>query len=123
MSGLPWARLDSNIYAHDKVIALLTERGGYHAFTLYICSLAWSVGQGTDGFVQAAALLTLHGSSTTAALLIKHELWEAQGNEGWRIHNFDGRQQTRATTEQIRQARSEAGRKGGLTTQSRRRQD
>jgi hypothetical protein len=122
MASLPWARLDADIYAHDKIMALLTERAGHRAFTLYICALAWSVGQSTDGFVPASALGMLHGSPAAAALLVKHQLWEPQGTEGWRIHNFADRQQTRATTEMIRKARREAGRKGGLSTQSQRRE-
>lgn len=120
MPGLPWARLDANIYAHDKIVALLGERAGHRAFTLFICALAWSVGQGTDGFVPIGALALLHGTHSAANLLVKHELFDQQGNEGWRIHNFAERQQTRLAAELLAEARREAGRKGGRTTQSRR---
>lgn len=121
MPGLPWVRLDANIYAHDKIAALTTERAGPRAFMLYICALAWAGGQGTNGHIPTHMVPILHGTRPAAELLVKHELWDTEGNEGWRVHNFADRQQLTETTDSIREARREAGRRGGLEAARRRR--
>jgi hypothetical protein len=46
---LPWVRLDTSIPRNHKILALLQDKDGYRAFTVYICSMAYSGEQGTAG--------------------------------------------------------------------------
>lgn len=103
---LPWVRLDSNIASHDKILSLLADpsRARYQAGLSYVFALGWSGGQGTDGRIPATALASIHGTDATAALLIRHALWEPNGAGGWVIHNYAERQQLAATTAAARTA-------------------
>jgi hypothetical protein len=109
MPGLPWFRVDSNIAMHDKTLALLadTSTSKWQAFSSYICSIGWSTGTGNDGFVPKTALGFIHGTAKTARLLEKYRLWtEAPG--GYRIVNFEQRQQVSAIAEAKNEARHTA---------------
>lgn len=99
---LPWVRLDANIGSHDKVLALLNDPSDrkWQAFASYMVAIAWSGGQGTDGFIPLHALKTVHGSRTTARLLAKYGLWD-EGLAGWQIRNFESRQPTRTDRESL----------------------
>ena len=97
--ALPWVRLDSNIASHDKVLALAADPSSlkWQAFSSYVCSLGWSGGQGTDGYIPAYALGSIHGSPRTARLLVKYGLWE-EAIGGFKIRNFESRQELAAVT-------------------------
>jgi hypothetical protein len=111
--GLPWVRLDSDIASHDKVMRLLSEKDGYRAFTVYICGLGWSGGQGTDGHIPKYALTRLYGLEKHARMLVDVRLWEYdEGGDGWRIRNFDKRQELAIVTEAHRAASEMGGKKG-----------
>jgi hypothetical protein len=108
--SLPWVRLDSSIATHDKILRLLKERDGYRAFTLYICALGYAGGHGTDGFVPREALSLLHGTERQATTLMYHRLWEVDpAGEGYRIRNFDQRQEV----EMVRAMKRLGAKKGG----------
>lgn len=116
MSGLPWARLDSNIASHDKILALIHDEAApkvqrWQAVSSYMFAFAWSAGQGTDGRIPTHALTSVHGSKATAVLLTKHGLWD-QALGGWQIHNFELRQQLSVVGEAKRAAQSAGARKG-----------
>lgn len=98
--SLPWVRLDSNIATHDKILALAADpsTAKWQAAFSYTCSLGWSGGHGTDGFIPKTALPMVHGNPKTARLLEKYRLWtEAPG--GFRIVNFELRQELSAVAE------------------------
>jgi hypothetical protein len=98
--SLPWVRLDSNIATHDKVLALLKSKDGYRAFTLYVCSLGYAGGHGTDGYVPKEALSVLHGTEKHAQMLIDRRLWEYHPEgAGYTIRNYDLRQELEMVTE------------------------
>jgi DNA primase large subunit len=111
--ALPWARLDSNIHAHDKILSLLdaSARQKWQAFALYVFALGWSVGQETDGRIPKSALKMLHGSTECARLLVEHRLW-TNVEAGWEIVNFAERQQLSDETYTIRKAQHLGGLKG-----------
>ena len=111
--GLPWVRLDANIATHDKVLALLSDPSTkkWQAFSSYVCGLAWSGGQGTDGFVPRTALPMIHGTSATARLLEKYGLWD-EGRVGWNIRNWDKRQASSAVAALARSSKQRAAAKG-----------
>lgn len=106
--SLPWVRLDSNIYTHDKTLAVLGERDGHRAMLLYVFSLAYAGGHATDGFIPRAAIGVLNGTQKQAVMLVEARLWEhAEG--GYRIHNWEHRQELTVMTEAKRQAKRIGG--------------
>lgn len=101
--SLPWVRLDSNIADHDKILPLTEERNGWQAAFSYVCSIGYAGGHETDGLIKFAALKFVHGTKRTAELLVVHHLWSPDP-EGWRVVNYEKRQQLSATTKQVRNA-------------------
>jgi hypothetical protein len=110
VNGLPWVRLDSNIASHDKILALLAERDGVKAAWMYVCSLGYCGGHGTDGLINFASLPFIHGTKRLAAMLVEHDLWTPDP-QGWRIPKWSDRQQSTGATEQIRAAQAAGARK------------
>lgn len=98
--SLPWVRLDSNIASHDKILQLLSDPSPkkWQAAASYMFALGWAGATGTDGHIPTAALPVIHGSPTTARLLEKYGLWDANG-VGWKIRNYETRQQLAVITE------------------------
>jgi hypothetical protein len=111
--ALPWVRLDANIASHDKIVHLLLDPSPkrYQAAASYMFSLAWSGGQGTDGEIPTAVLPFVHGTTATARLLEKYHLWEPI-TTGWRIRNFDTRQELSIVAESKRAAQKAGAIKG-----------
>lgn len=105
--GLQWVRLDSNIAAHDKILHLLSDPSPkkWQAAASYMFSLGWSGGTGNDGKVPTAALPMVHGTPTTARLLVKYGLWD-EATVGWSIHNYEARQELAIVTAAKRAAQS-----------------
>ena len=111
--GLPWVRLDANISTHDKILYLASDPSAarWQAAFSYVCALAWSGGQGTDGRIPTAALGIVHGNAKTARLLVKYRLW-TEAVAGYQIVNFGLRQQTSMASDAIRTAQSTGGKRG-----------
>lgn len=110
--GLPWVRLDSDIANHDKIVRLLGQRDGYRAFTVYVCSLGWSGGQGKDGHVPSYILPRIYGLEKHARQLVDVGLWTYDENgDGWWIKNYDTRQELSVVSEAKRAASAMGGRK------------
>ena len=87
MTSLNWVRVDSSIASNHKVIALLSEKGGDHAFCVYIFALGHCASQGTDGFIPSAALGLIHGRPRDGFLLTEAGLWhEIPG--GFQVHDW-----------------------------------
>ncbi len=110
--ALPWVRLDANIGNHDKILALLADPSSkkWQAYASYMTALAWSGGQGTDGFIPQTALPFVHGTPATARLLVTYRLWE-ESLVGWRIVNYESRQELNIIAEAKRAAQAAGGRK------------
>jgi hypothetical protein len=121
--GLPWVRLDTAFPRNPKVLALLEEKDGFRAVVVYVCSLAYSGEQGTDGFVPRYALQHLHGRSADAQKLVIHNLWQAvpvsihkasangNGITGWTIRDWASYQQSTQETQERKASAQAAGRK------------
>lgn len=103
---LQWVRLDANIATHDKMLSLLADPSPrrWQAGLSYVFALAWSGGQGTDGYVPTAALPSIHATRQTARLLQTYGLWDNGIADGWQIHNYLARQQLSATADAARVA-------------------
>ena len=110
--ALPWVRLDANIGSHDKILALLADPSPkrWQAYASYMTALAWSGGQGTDGLIPQTALPFVHGTLATARLLVTYRLWE-ESLIGWRIVNYEARQELNIVAEAKRAAQAAGGRK------------
>lgn len=111
--GLPWVRLDANIGMHDKMLDLLADPSPkrWQAAASYMFALGWCGGQGTDGRIKHSNLLAVHGTASTARLLVKYGFWdEAAG--GYQIRNFEQRQQSSVIGDSIRTAKQAGGVKG-----------
>lgn len=107
---LPWVRLDSNIYTHDKMLLLAGQRDGYRAICVYVFSMGYSGGHATDGFIPKHVLPIIQGTERIARMLVDVQLWEyAEG--GWTIRNWDERQELSFITEAKRATARLGGRK------------
>ena len=84
--------MDANIAQHDKILWLKHQRGGWKAISVYLFSVGWSVGHGTDGRIPKHVALSLDADKTTVTLLESASLWLPVG-DGWQIRNFAERQQ------------------------------
>jgi hypothetical protein len=111
--ALPWVRLDSHIGSHDKILALLSDPSPkrWQAAFSYVCAIGWSGDQGTDGRISQVALPFVHGTATTARLLVKYQLWD-EGTACWTIRNYAERQELSVITAGKREMRRAAAEKG-----------
>lgn len=111
--ALPWVRMDTNMPNHDKILALLADPSPkkWQACVSYQFGIMWSGGQGTDGFIPRTALPFVHGTLTTARLLVVHRLWSEHDSTGWDIVNFAERQQLEVVTVAKQAARKHAAEK------------
>lgn len=110
--ALPWVRLDSNIASHDKILHLLGDSSAkrWQAAASYMFSLGWAGAAGTDGHIPKTALPFVHGTPGTALLLVKYGLWDLNGT-GWRIRNYEQRQELTVVAEAKRAGRTIAAKK------------
>jgi hypothetical protein len=73
---------------------------------VYLCSLAYSGGQGTDGFISHEALPFIHGRPADADRLVRAVFWRTQPG-GWLINGWTEFQES-STETQARRARAQA---------------
>lgn len=108
--SLPWVRLDSNFYTHDKVLWLAGQRDGYRAVAVYVFSMGYAGGHATDGFIPKHVLPIIQGSERVAQALVDARLWE-YADGGYQIRNWEERQELAVITESKRAASRLGGRK------------
>jgi hypothetical protein len=108
---MPWVRFDDQFPIHRKVKGLTDAE-----FRLHTEAIFWCARNLTDGYVARDELRDVSGISKPErhlAALVRRGLWvEAEG--GWLIHDYLTYQPARAKVMQTREARAEAGRRGGL---------
>lgn len=112
-AAMSWVRLDGNLPSHDKTLALLSDPSPkrWQAIASYVFSLSWSGSTGNDGYVPTRALPFVHGTTTTAKLLVKYGFWD-EAPAGYRIHNWAERQPSHAAWSAAGEAKKRASRKG-----------
>lgn len=88
---MAWFKVDDHLYSHPKWLAAPKT-----ARALWVSAGAWSAGQLLDGFIPAAILPVLDGTKRDAAALVSAGLWEQEGDAGWRFHDWESYQPTRA---------------------------
>jgi hypothetical protein len=103
---LPWVRLDTAFPMNQKLNAMLKCKDGYRAAFAYICSLAVSGAQGSDGFISAESLMWCHARKAEADLLAEFGFWIPQPG-GWVINGWHEFQPT-SEENQLRRKRAQA---------------
>jgi hypothetical protein len=93
---MKWVRLDSTFYTHPKVLALLAKPSGYRAVFVWTACLAYAGDHETDGLIPFTAKGLVHARDVDFRLLVEHRLMDPD-REGWRIHNWQKYQPTKAT--------------------------
>lgn len=106
---MTWVRLEDGFADHPKIVAV-----GPEGMALYVAGLCYSNRYLTDGFIPQAQVPKLIGTQEPTSKLVKQGLWEIVEG-GYQIHDYDEYQPSRDDILEIRKARSEAGRKGGLS--------
>jgi hypothetical protein len=107
---MPWVKLDDQFTDHPKVLAC-----GPLASWLYVCGLAYCARLLTDGFIpegQVRKLADVDDAKALANQLVAVNLWE-RCDGGYRVHDYHDYQPTREKALAIREARAEAGSRGG----------
>lgn len=105
--ALPWVRLDCGFSRNPKLLAMLPEKDGYRAGLAYLCGLAYSGEQGTDGFIPREALPFIHCRVVDAERLVRNGFWWDQPG-GWLINGWAEFQESTEETQQ-RRKRAQAG--------------
>jgi hypothetical protein len=116
--SLPWVRLDSQIASHDKVLNLLADPSPkrWQAAFSYVSALGYAGAHGTDGAISRVALGFVHGTVTTARLLVTYRLWtEDQDGLGWHVVNYAERQELAIVTAGKREMKRLAAEKANCT--------
>jgi hypothetical protein len=97
MAGLAWVRLDTN-WPHNPKFLMLAQDKKWRAIAVYMGGLAYSGGQGLDGFVPFYALPLVNGTKREASDLIAASLWHPCDG-GWQIHDWRDHQESNEETE------------------------
>jgi len=110
---MTWFKVDDKLHDHRKARA-----AGTSAMGVWLLAGSWSADNLTDGFIPAA-ILPRWGRPRDASRLVEVGLWHAyeqDGEKGWRFHEWDERQPTRAQKMEERAAKVQAGKIGGLAS-------
>lgn len=111
---MSWLRIDSGFTTHPKVAPLSDV-----AFRLHVTALCFCCAHLTDGHIPAGLPRTWPATARGAALrraigeLVTAGLWEPEEN-GWNIHDFLDWNPPAEYVRATRQARQEAGKRGGI---------
>lgn len=97
---MAWFKVDDNLAFHPKAL-----RAGNAAMGLWVRAGSWSAQQLTDGHVPAD-LADQVGTPAQAKKLVDVGLW-VPDKTGFRFHEWEERQPTRAAVEQKRKANAE----------------
>jgi hypothetical protein len=111
--SLSWARTDTNLPTHDKILDLLgmSPKGKGAAF-VYVASYLYAADNGTDGLIKKAVLPFIHCTPAEAKLLVAVGLWEVEPPSNYRIKNYGTKQAVGFVQQALHETRSAAGRKG-----------
>jgi hypothetical protein len=91
---------------NQKLLAMLSRKDGHRAAFAYICGLATSGGQGSDGFITAESLIYCHARKADTDLLVEFGFWIPQPG-GWLINGWEEHQPS-SEENQLRRKRAQA---------------
>lgn len=108
---MTWVKLDDGFWANPKIDSTSLPAVGVYARSLSYCG-----NHLTDGRItESAALYMAKGKKALITELVSMGLWHKNG-AGYVIPDFCEFNPTKEETEKIRQARSEAGKRGGVAS-------
>ncbi len=81
---MPWVRLDDEFPEHPKVAS-----AGPRAAWLFVCGLCYCNRNLTDGFIPTNIVKSFGGNARTIAKLLAVKLWEAKGDDGYQVHDYE----------------------------------
>jgi hypothetical protein len=122
-----WARIDDGFDDHPKILSLLENDDGVTAVGLWLLCLTWAhrntrkAGK-VPGLIPSSLPRRYFGPGARdlAKLLVAEDLWDERAEgDGWMIHDFD----RYLPTNETREARAEAGRRGAQKRWGNRRSD
>lgn len=102
---MPWFRVDDDFALHPKAVA-----AGNTALGLWVRAGAYAAQYLTEGFVPAQAVTILGGRPKDAKALVAAGLWTVVEG-GYRFHQWDDRQPSKAQVESDRKAAAERQRR------------
>lgn len=131
---MTWGRVDDQLHAHPKAEALGDDVLALAAVGLWSLALSWSCDQLTDGRIPAGRVTRIVGDAKLGTKLVARlraaKLWHGvnepcpkghercdayrRDEEGFRFHDWEDYQPTRAEVEAERERKADAGRRGGL---------
>jgi hypothetical protein len=101
-----WVRVDTDLFRNRKLAPLAIRNRS--AVVTWLGGLLVAGEQETDGFLPAYMLGDARGRASDVHLLVEAGLWTPTG-DGWLIHDWEDKQPTRRTSQQIsEQARQAA---------------
>lgn len=109
---MSWFRVDDGFTDHPKVIALRAGKHWKGALALWALAGSHCSKHLTDGFVSAAVLSHLGGTTQEADALVAVNLW-TRVDGGYQFHEWDERNPTKAKVLAARAADAARKRKGG----------
>ncbi|MCW2601837.1 MAG: hypothetical protein JWM02_3666 [Frankiales bacterium] len=120
---MSWVRYDDRFHDHDKVAQLRASHRDVAALALHVLANTWCSCTDRPGFVPTPVPAMLVGEENAlswVAALVKAKLWK-KARGGWEFANHEqyrapANRQTPGTPESLSRTRSEAGRRGGLST-------
>lgn len=112
---MPWFKVDDHLHASRKA-----AKAGVAAMGLWVLAGSWSAAEELDGFVPGYMVARLGATQEAADALVFAGLWvlaEHDGEDGYRFHQWDEYQPTRAqleakreeARERMRRARARGG--------------
>lgn len=110
---MPWSKIDDQFYDHPKTVA-----AGPIGIALFVCGLSYCSRQLTDGFIakaQVRRLIDVDDPYAVAEKLIEVGFWE-QVNGGYQVHDYLEYNPSRGQVLELRKARVDAGRMGGVAS-------
>lgn len=87
---------------NQKLLAMLKRKDGHRAAFAYVCGLAISGGQGSDGFLSEESLIYVHARPADASLLVEFGFWIPRPG-GWVINGWTEHQQSTEETQRRRE--------------------
>ena len=105
----PWAKVDDTLHSHPKAM-----QAGLPALGLHLLAMSYSAGYLTDGFVPDGWVEREQGRTKGLPdRLVEAGMWH-RIEGGYIIHDWLDYNPSKAEVNARREARAEAGRKGGL---------
>src|SRR5689334_9611135 len=85
--GLPWIRMDVNMFDHPKMLGLL-ESGDYRAVVVHLAGMAYCGKHSTAGFIPREVLRRIEGRPSDVKRLVSEGFWTESAG-GWDINGWD----------------------------------